>query len=43
MKILAIDSSTAKATVALYDSGRIAGKIEISDSKTHSETLVPMI
>lgn len=43
MKILAIDSSTAKATVALYDAGQIAGKIEITDSKTHSETLVPMI
>lgn len=43
MKILAIDSSTAKATVALYVDGGIAEKIEITDSKTHSETLVPMI
>lgn len=43
MKILAIDSSTAKATVALYVDGGIAKKIEITDSKTHSETLVPMI
>lgn len=43
MKILAIDSSTAKATVALYVDGNIAEKIEITDSKTHSETLVPMI
>lgn len=43
MKILAIDSSTAKATVSLYVDGNIAEKIEITDSKTHSETLVPMI
>lgn len=43
MKLLAVDSSTAKATVALYADGKIAEKIEITDSKTHSETLVPMI
>ena len=47
MKILAVDSSTAKASVALYEqgnqSGKVLGVININDGKTHSEKLVPMI
>ena len=43
MKILAIDSSTSKASVALLSDEEIVEKMEIQDGKTHSEKLLPMI
>lgn len=43
MKILAVDSSTSKASVALWSDGKILNEININDGKTHSEKLVPMI
>jgi len=43
MLVLAIDSSTAKASVALCDEEKVLSSFNIEDGKTHSEKLVPMI
>lgn len=43
MKLLAIDTSTSKASVALFENGRVRKEMHIQDGKTHSEKLVPMI
>lgn len=43
MKILAVDSSSAPASVAVVDNGTIIGEFTININKTHSEKLLPMI
>lgn len=43
MKLLAIDSSSISASVAVIDDGKILGEFFINSKLTHSETLVPMI
>lgn len=43
MKILAIDSSSVVATVALIEDETIVGEYTINTKMTHSQTLLPMI
>lgn len=43
MKILAIDSSSIVATVAIIDNDTIVAQYTINHKKTHSQTLLPMI
>ncbi len=43
MNILALDSSGAAATVALYCDGRIRGEYSIDHKLTHSQTIMPML
>jgi tRNA threonylcarbamoyladenosine biosynthesis protein TsaB len=43
MKILAIDSSSVVATVALTDESKIIAEYSVNHKKTHSQTLLPMI
>ena len=43
MNILALDSSGAVATVALYCDGRIRGEYSIDHKLTHSQTIMPML
>lgn len=43
MKILALDSSEATASVALTDDLKLLGTYSIMAGRTHSETLLPMI
>ena len=43
MKILALDSSSKSASVALSDGSKILGEAFLNTALTHSETLVPMI
>lgn len=43
MKVLALDSSSIVATVALIDEERVIGEIIINHKKNHSEKLMPII
>ena len=43
MKILALDSSAAVATVALCEDDRLLAEYTVNNGNTHSETLLPMI
>jgi tRNA threonylcarbamoyladenosine biosynthesis protein TsaB len=43
MKILAIDSSSIVATVAIIDNNTIIAEYSVNHKKTHSQTLLPMI
>ncbi len=43
MKILAVDSSAATASVALLDDGIITGELSLTNGLTHSQTLLPMV
>ncbi len=43
MKILAIDSSSLVATVAILDEEKILAEYTINHKKTHSQTLLPML
>lgn len=43
MKILAIDSSSVVATVALAEDNKIIAEYSVNHKKTHSQTLLPMI
>lgn len=43
MKILAIDSSSMVASVAIADDGILVAEYTINNKKTHSQTLLPMI
>ncbi|MBE5927490.1 MAG: tRNA (adenosine(37)-N6)-threonylcarbamoyltransferase complex dimerization subunit type 1 TsaB [Lachnospiraceae bacterium] len=43
MKILAIDSSSLVATVAIVDEEKILAEYTINHKKTHSQTLLPML
>ncbi|MDE6209956.1 MAG: tRNA (adenosine(37)-N6)-threonylcarbamoyltransferase complex dimerization subunit type 1 TsaB [Lachnospiraceae bacterium] len=43
MKILAIDSSSVVATVALVEDEKLLAEYSVNHKKTHSQTLLPMI
>lgn len=43
MNILAIDTSSVNATVALMNDERLIGEYLISNKKTHSQVIMPMI
>lgn len=43
MRILAIDSSSMVATVAVVTDGVLTAEYTINHKKTHSQTLLPMI
>ena len=43
MKILAMDTSSNRATVALLEDNKLIKEKHINDSKTHSEKLMPLI
>jgi len=43
MKVLAIDTSTSVASVAIVDDIGLLGEYTINDNKTHSQKLVPML
>lgn len=43
MKILAIETSGPVAGCALAEDGRLIGEFEINNTKTHSQTLLPMM
>ena len=43
MKILALDTSTMMASCAIMDDNRVLAEYTISQEKSHSERLVPMI
>lgn len=43
MKILAIDSSSVVATVALIEDEKLLAEYSVNHKKTHSQTLLPMI
>ncbi len=43
MRVLAIDTSTAMAGIALYDESGLLAEYMIRDIKTHSQKLVPML
>lgn len=43
MKVLAIDTSTMMATVAVTDEDKILGSYSLNQDMTHSEKLVPMV
>ncbi|MCR5509134.1 MAG: tRNA (adenosine(37)-N6)-threonylcarbamoyltransferase complex dimerization subunit type 1 TsaB [Lachnospiraceae bacterium] len=43
MKILAIDSSSLTATVAILEDDRLTAEYTVTNKKTHSQTLVPML
>ena len=43
MKILALDTSTMMASIAVLDENRILGEYSLNQEETHSETLVPMV
>ena len=43
MKVLAIDTSTVVAAVALMDDGKLLGEYSINNKKTHSQKLMVMI
>lgn len=42
MKLLAVDSTAAPASVAIWEDGRLCGEFFIHTSLTHSVTLMPM-
>ena len=43
MKILAISTSSPNASVALLEDNNVIKELNISDQKTHSEKLLPLI
>ncbi len=43
MKVLAIDTSTSVASIAMVDEKGLLGEYTINDNKTHSQKLVPML
>ena len=43
MKILAISTSSPNASVALLEDSNVIKELNISDQKTHSEKLLPLI
>ncbi len=43
MKILAIDTSTQTASVALFEDGVVLGEMAINTPKTHSQKLMPLV
>ncbi len=43
MKILAIDSSSLVAAVAIYEDGNLLGEYLLNNKMTHSETILPMV
>lgn len=43
MKILALDTSSVTATVALLDNDKLMGEYTLNHKKTHSQKLMPMI
>ncbi len=43
MKILALDTSTMMASIAVMEENRILGEYSLNQEETHSETLVPMV
>ncbi len=43
MKILALDSTAAVASVALCEDARLLGEYTVNNGNTHSETLLPMV
>ncbi len=43
MKVLAVDTSSSVASVAVVDGGRVLGEYGISQKMSHSQKLVPMI
>ena len=43
MKILAISTSSINASVALLDDDKLIQELNISDQKTHSEKLMPLV
>lgn len=43
MKILALDTSTVAATVAVIEDNRLLGEFLLNHKKTHSQKLLPMI
>ncbi len=43
MKILALDTSAAVATVALCEDNRLLAEYTVNNGNTHSETLLPMV
>ncbi|MBE7051689.1 MAG: tRNA (adenosine(37)-N6)-threonylcarbamoyltransferase complex dimerization subunit type 1 TsaB [Ruminococcaceae bacterium] len=43
MKILAMDTSSVNATVALSDNNRIMGEYTVSNDRAHSQIIMPML
>lgn len=43
MKILAMDTSSVNATVAVCDENRILGEYTVSNEKAHSQIIMPML
>ena len=43
MKLIALDSSGAVASVALLTEGKLLGEYSIDHKSTHSQTLLPML
>ncbi|MCR4641140.1 MAG: tRNA (adenosine(37)-N6)-threonylcarbamoyltransferase complex dimerization subunit type 1 TsaB [Lachnospiraceae bacterium] len=43
MKLIALDSSGAVASVALFTEGKLLGEYSIDHKSTHSQTLLPML
>ena len=43
MKILAIDSATECATIAILDDNKLLGEVVINHKKQHSVIMMPMI
>lgn len=43
MKVLAVDTSSIVASVALLDEDKLLGEYTINHKRTHSETILPMI
>lgn len=43
MKILAISTSSINASVALLDNDKLIKELNVSDQKTHSEKLMPLV
>ena len=43
MKILAVDTSSNVATVAIIDNTKLLGEYNINHGKTHSQKLMPLI
>ena len=43
MKLLALDTSSITATVALLDDDKLIGEYTLNHKKNHSQKLMPMI
>ncbi len=43
MKILAIDTSSSQASVAVADENNLLGEVQISTQKTHSQVILPLV